>query len=91
MTRLSAGVSAAGDSVGVGEGSGADVGATVGIGVGCRGVEAGSGVDVDDGVEAGSVEHANKAKPIKYASRKACLGIGLIVLIPGRPRSLAVC
>ena len=60
------------------------------MGVGCSGVEVGSGMDVGDGVEAVSVEHANKAKPIKHASKKACLGISRILFIPRRRRSLAL-
>ena len=90
MTRLSDGIDSATISVGIGAGLGVDVGTAAGVGVGCSGVEVGSDMNVGDGVEAVSVEHANKAKPVKHASKEASVGIGPIVFIPRRRRTLAV-
>ena len=82
MTRLSAGTETATDSDGVGTGLGVGVGTCDGVGVGCFGVGVGAGVDVSGGVEAGSVEHANRTKILgKLAISKVRIRIDFILPI----------
>ena len=79
MTRLSAATDSSSGSAGVGAGLGVGVDTGVGAGDGGFGVGEGSGRGVSEGVEAGSVEHANiTVTPAKCTISTASIRISFI-------------
>ena len=87
MTRLSAGTETSVGSDGVGAGLEFGVGTGVGVGDGCFGVGEGFGGGVTDGVEAGSVEHANiTVTTAKYAKSTASIRMSFIAYMRYRQR-----